>query len=367
MKNNLLLHGSYFNDNFGDYLLCKIIVDIIHEQRPEISIHIPIASNFFLKNLKIKRTNYISDLLTSSAVIFGGGGYFGEPNRNRHYWNFQLMKNHISVGKVIKLRNIPYAIFGIGAGPLTNTLNRKMVVDICNGAEILTVRDEESKDYLLDYGVKKEIIVTTDLALSITKDFIPNLYKEQANNLLKKYSNRRLIAVHPSCNTSDPQDPIFKNIKLLVNDIIHYSQDNEDIFLVLISDESSERQLEIANQINKCLPQQSLILPYGDPMLLTAVLSLVDIVISSKLHIGIVASALGKMVLSFPFHNKVKRFYNQIDANDRCIPLAELKEKQAYYMLNEYSLKSFTIPELLKKSSENNKQLLRTFLDNIVI
>src|SRR5690606_25408937 len=68
-------------------------------------------------------------------------------------------------------------------------------------------------------------------------------------------------------------------------------------------------------------------------------------VITSKLHVGIVATQLGVPVYSIPHHQKTIRYYKQIDYLDNCNPFYDFdEEKHKNILENEKYLKPGTIP-----------------------
>jgi polysaccharide pyruvyl transferase WcaK-like protein len=77
-------------------------------------------------------------------------------------------------------------------------------------------------------------------------------------------------------------------------------------------------------------------MPKYDVWYLSAILSMVEAIITTKLHVGIVGAALGKTVLSFSGDQKIKRFYKQIGAPERCVELDDLNYKKASYQLDAY-------------------------------
>ena len=118
-------------------------------------------------------------------------------------------------------------------------------------------------------------------------------------------------------------------------------------------------------ELNEALPKQSMIVPYEDHQLLTALISEMDSVATNKLHVGIVSAAVGTSVVSFPFHNKTLRFYKQIEAEQRCIPLkfverGDIKRQIERYLLNDDT--NSLVPGIVRNLAENNRQLLRDFL-----
>jgi polysaccharide pyruvyl transferase WcaK-like protein len=70
-----------------------------------------------------------------------------------------------------------------------------------------------------------------------------------------------------------------------------------------------------------------------------------DTIITSKLHVGIVASALGRKVISLPVHPKTSRFYEDLSLKEFCLEgerrnpseIARLLEKDVPYTFDRHS------------------------------
>src|SRR5690554_4740536 len=93
------LHGAYSVRNFGDTLILKIVKEWINEHSPMVEVILPFATcemeSFEITNKPLNKIQ-IKEL---DALIFGPGGYFGEPPVNflrRLRWTFRNYKKHLS-------------------------------------------------------------------------------------------------------------------------------------------------------------------------------------------------------------------------------------------------------------------------------
>jgi len=85
----------------------------------------------------------------------------------------------------------------------------------------------------------------------------------------------------------------------------------------------------------------------------------VDLIITPKLHVGIVGAALGKSVLSFPYHiHKIKRYYRQIGEEDRCVLLKDITESVAYDKLIKYCSIPITVNDSFRDLAQKNLNAL---------
>lgn len=365
MKQRIIaLHGAYRGNNFGDVLLLSLFAGWIRETIPDASVLLPFASPVVRGLVTAEGSSSPHSVFRANALIYGGGGYFGEPTVNPKAWGYRLIKNHIPVGAATRIRRRPYGIIGVGAGPLSNVIARECVVWLCNGARIVAVRDEESREYLIEYGVDgRKIAVTADAALTIKQDSVPEAERERAREVLAPLKGRYLVGVH----LSEPPE-LEDKTRLLKKEIVSFAGQNPDVGFVLISDsEGSRDQLSAASELAGYLSDRAVIVKYEKPWQLVAVLSRLDMVVTTKLHVGIVASALEKVVLSFPKHMKTPRFYKQIGGSDRCVPLTVLQSGRFSELAQPYvdSPCNIPLPTEVQQSAARNRKLVSEFLTGI--
>ena len=121
-RKKVLVHGAYNGDNFGDTLLLLILLKQLSEYDLEI-----ILSNVCEKTYeycrsfkKVRRLKNVLDIHRSDALVYGGGGYFGEQPINKGRWHLSFVKNHLLIGIYYRILNKPIGMFGVEFGPLTN-------------------------------------------------------------------------------------------------------------------------------------------------------------------------------------------------------------------------------------------------------
>ena len=75
------LHGSYYCRNFGDTLILSIVNNWIKEYSQKTIVDLPFVTSekeaLEILNSKLQKTNFHE----LDGLIFGPGGYFGEPLR----------------------------------------------------------------------------------------------------------------------------------------------------------------------------------------------------------------------------------------------------------------------------------------------
>ena len=106
---------------------------------------------------------------------------------------------------------------------------------------------------------------------------------------------------------------------------------------------------------------QKTIYSYVSVRQLCDVISKVDVVITPKLHVGIVASTFEKSVISFAIHReKTQRYYKQIGEEGRSIKLSDVDENVALEQIKKYFDKPIHIPDDLIQNAKSNIKVLET-------
>lgn len=179
---NVLVSGYFGFGNIGD----EIIKEVIDRELKKNNIN----AIFLVKEKKnkneIKRTDIIEILKTLKQVdafISGGGGLLQDKTSLKSLLYYTTLIN------LSKMTNKKTFVFAQGIGPLKKTISKKIVKHTLNKVDLITVRDDESKNLLLDCGLKNEIIVTSDLAFLYDFETLPTLPIEENYNVLQIKGN----------------------------------------------------------------------------------------------------------------------------------------------------------------------------------
>ncbi len=354
-KETIAIHGSYFGLNFGDTLIISIINNWVKEFRPNAEINLPFVNSSKEANQIVFNENYIKDpsLKNTTALIFGPGGYFGEPNGSflkRQYWYLRNYKRHLFWNKKLYKKNIPFMIVGVGVGPINNSLMRKTIIKLFKKAQFIAVRDQVSKDYLVDWGIPIETINTTrDVALSIES-------KQEKRGLRDK----RRIGVHFSGNELSKfgkMDEFIAFIKYLI----------QNYEVVLVEDEPNQTKKLNSGSLYERLKFEKISLPtvnYENPKKLLNDLQMLDAIITSKLHVGILGYSYLIPVLSIPKHKKTRRFYEQINRSEFCLDFQTL-EIEFLIKTFEECIASPIMVNKMKDGALLNKKMVGEFLSQL--
>ncbi|MBW7941584.1 MAG: polysaccharide pyruvyl transferase family protein [Candidatus Kuenenia stuttgartiensis] len=316
------LHGSYVNRNFGDTLILKIINDWIKEYSNDINVVLPFVTSDQESVEIIGKISDKVDINELDGLIFGPGGYFGEPNKSlaqRFRWSIRNYVRHIIWNRKLFKNSVPYAIIGVGVGPVSFAFLRKRIAKLFKNAMVITVRDIHSRNYLIQWGVREDKInVASDVALTLRPGHVDQL------------TTKPKVAIHIHGVDIEATGKL-KDFLHFINII---GKQHE---LFIIEDEVNQFDNDRLNNIRNVLKRNEVNLPvikYRNPEALIEELQKTDIIITSKLHVGIVGYALGKKVLSLPVHSKTLRFYEQIKRSEFCIPIANVNSDRLLEAFN---------------------------------
>lgn len=87
-KDIVVVHGSNRNENFGDILLMKLYKEWIEKEGSEVIMDR--VGAYFSKYFQLPQLGLFSVLFKANKLVFGGGGYFGEPSSVSLKWNLKF-------------------------------------------------------------------------------------------------------------------------------------------------------------------------------------------------------------------------------------------------------------------------------------
>ncbi|GAX88856.1 polysaccharide pyruvyl transferase CsaB [Effusibacillus lacus] len=182
----ILISGYYGFDNLGDDTVLFGIMSAIRKLRPDAELGV-------LSN-QPKRTRELfgipaynrwslpvitRELMRSDLLVMGGGSLLQDVSSPRS------VIYYLGIVALAKLFGKPVVFYAQGIGPVNRPFSKKLIRQIVNKVDLITVRDDKSFDDLKKIGVHKPPIhVTADPALSIDTTLFP---KENGREILKEF------------------------------------------------------------------------------------------------------------------------------------------------------------------------------------
>lgn len=346
-----VLHGATNGSNYGDCLFADIFYHHLIEKYPNdefVFLEMPKfgIGKFYRENIGYTTVEKNFNYRNCDALIYFSGGYWGEQNSDCLHTIRRYVRYFIP-GTWCRRNDIPIAVIGVGGGPISSKVLKKAIKEILNSATTITVRDEETKEYFLNWGVNSQIEVTTDTALIVEapkvkekkliflhvdeslvfKQFYCDILSESLKKFLSQHDEYKVIVGHDQKCSNEIQDLVVKDLGNSIATFFYYD---------------GIRQFE--NMLGGC-----------------------SLILTPKLHAGIMGASFGKSVISFPVHaEKTLRFYRQIGELERCVPMDLINIDKMDDMLNQFYDKKIDVSKL-KKIAYQNISSLDEFIEKVHI
>jgi polysaccharide pyruvyl transferase WcaK-like protein len=299
-----------------------------------------------IRELPTKKHGIIN-LLRSKCLIYCGGGYFGEQPKHKVKWSIRNFCRHIVIGIIAVSRNIPIAIIGVEFGPLSISWFRKWVVWLAKRAQVVVVRNDDSKKFLEHNGVYN-VAESVDAVLTIMP---PNNHKNN-NDVLIHIPNIRYAPEQYMTFTKVLIKALsckgIKNVTFIEDTCGQYLTGYESLFSLF--DNANIRHS---------------VLSYSGTESLVERISDADYVISTKLHVGITGAAMNKNVLAIYNHPKTQRFHKQIGNDANCLPMSA-SEAEMENAINHFFDVKYTLPTEIREKALITKNSTIGFVHRII-
>lgn len=184
----ILISGYYGFNNIGDEAILKGLIEGISSRLAQVDmVVLSKFPDFTAKKHNVRAINRINlfkifrEMRSMDVLVSGGGSLLQDVTSKRsiaYYLGLIWLAKKIFRKKVM--------IYSQGIGPVTQKYNRLLVERILNSVDIINVRDEKSKQELMEIGVRKEIVVTTDTVFSI-----PGPSLERGRQILWKIDRKK--------------------------------------------------------------------------------------------------------------------------------------------------------------------------------
>ena len=275
------------------------------------------------------------------------GGFFGDRHDTSLYTTYLWFKRYFPIGLKFAFFRKPILILGVGAGPCKYTFMKSIIKYISKRANKVIVREDDSAEFLKKLGV--DCIVTSDLAQTITDYELPVV---QLNCTKKK---KILVHINQNKWAADKVLPAVQQF---------YEKHKEEYNIIVASDQVCPDDYAIYEKIKTFAEADSFFYKYGDPFELCSVIEQSDVVVTYKLHVGIVACSYGKSVIAVPEHyKKVERYYKHIGYPERVLPLYRANSQTIFNMLEDYAEVPIQIPAAIIDSAYENFDELKNYIE----
>ena len=152
----ILISGYYGFNNLGDEAILTSMQQALRMEHEQLALTVLSANPKLTESSHdvhaISRTDYkaIWHALGENDLLISGGGSLLQDVTSSRSLQYYLLILAMSV-----VRRTPFMIYGQGIGPIRKAWNRRLTGWILQAAKVLTVRDQQSFDELLQLGIPK--------------------------------------------------------------------------------------------------------------------------------------------------------------------------------------------------------------------
>jgi polysaccharide pyruvyl transferase CsaB len=335
---NIVLHGAFGNRNIGDDAILLSVVDGLQSSVPEGRIRVlsenPAQTSGLtgLSSLRggLKRPlSFLPNIICANQAdlyVFGGGGILGDELRS-------LMLGLLLRAKIVRHHGGRSMIYAVGVDPIHRPQNTRLIQSIAGCVDIITVRDEVSKGFLVEAGVDPaRVEVTADPALALQP------VDEASTDLLLRSEGvtpegRPLVGISLTFNISEQeQDMLATAADFLVD---------QHKAAVLFIPFERHNDLPTATAVSRKMRNESLVLSgeYG-PREMKGIVSSLDMLIGMRYHSIVFAAGNCVPVVAISFSPKTNSMMERLGLEDRVLYTG--------WMARHTGTQEYTLDDLVK-------------------
>lgn len=357
----VLLSGATAGTNFGDFLFAKMFKDYIEDVVGNDNVFFYVGgyhamSDFYAKHLNYRKKYKLGEI---DALVYISGGYMCGNDVCLKDYIIRFM-NYFLIGIRCWLKGIPFVFIGIEAARSRSKWLDCVQRFLVRKAELVVVRNQPSFEYVKGILGEKadKVFCTADSVFAMETKFFENLSIpneiETCSSPILFYHTKPLLA---NCTKH------FELIIPIINEFVHT---HPEYTIVVSPDQYSSNFEEVKRMLQEKIASKKVIFyDYDNPVALCKVIDKCDVVVTDKLHVGIVGAQLGKSVISFSGHTqKIARLYEQLGIEDRTIPLSELSIEKGLEILNKKHEDRVVVVESIQKAAKSNFEMLLDFLNS---
>lgn len=369
MKTVMVL-GSFSGNNAGDAAILMSLISDISEISPKTRFIVPtLRPSFITKNfspsvqpidikpwklsLKLLGLPVLSHIKKADIILITDAICF-----DVHLWN-PLDNNLFAlaiISWVAKVLKKPVVFFNNGVGPLNTKIGKKIMRYVGSNADLIILRDEDSKKLLHSIGVRKDITVKADSALNLwssSDETIKKVLKE--NNIpqnkkfiginVTKYADSWLKKGESSIGKKRYQEIIANVSDALVKKF------NIPILFIPTHPMDCPFTRDVYN-LMKEKDNAYIISRHYTPDKICGLLKLCEFIIGTRFHSTVLSSAMHTPFISIIYTPKNRSLMKQLGIEEYGIEFKDLSEKRL-----------FSLSEKLWINRKNVKSQISTVVD----
>lgn len=358
----IMIHGAVYRSNFGDCLYAQIYNDYIKT--------IPCVDGvYFLENRWYGASEHLkglSDISTEvsvdkmDALVYMPGGYFGEGPSAYRRWK-QYMR-YFRLGKKFIKKDKKVLVSAIGGERVNSKWLLGKINYIFQNAELITTRNVRTAEFFQPYTPVK-ITPLFDVILHVGKMDLGTLPVEvtsELNAAEAKGQKKIFLHIHgKDAANREIEEKILPAInRYALETGAHVFVGTDYVSGQNLAETSVYRNLKCSKSVYR----------YSSPLELCAFLKRCDLIVTPKLHVGVVSATLGKSVISAALvPTKTKAFYEDIGCAERSVALKDATPEIVYENIVKFADVPIAIPTELVERAEENLVLLRQAIEGLSV
>ena len=348
----VLLHGAVNSSNFGDCLFVELFYKAFKEAGGLEPVFLEGKygiSDFNRRAIGYAHNETVNDAKSADALVYISGGYFGDDS-SPIWMSWRRWARYFRIAGDFVRSGRPIAMAGVGGGPLKSRFTEASIKRVVENAVFVTVRDLGTLE-MFDSFAPGKARLTNDTALIIEPRDIPPIDCLAVEAMNRDIGKCKYILLHVTGVEAIDR----KMTEMVVPALGSFVSAHSDLAVVVTCDCQFRQRPGAVNRIREILQCPIHYYEYHSPRQLCAVINEASLVVTPKLHVGIVGSALGRPVASFPAHPyKTQRFYDGIDEGFRCEPLSTIDEKNALKSIKRNFDLPVVVPETARMLAQKN-------------
>lgn len=345
--NRIVISGYYGFGNAGDEAMLAAILEALFEAIPDAEVTVisgspkQTAQKHGVKAVgRLDIGKIVRAISRCDLLISGGGSLLQDVTSDRSLYYY------LTVIRMALFWHKPVMLYAQGIGPLRKETARRMVGKVLNRVNLITVRDQRSKDELRSLGV-------TVPPIEVTADAVLGMHPVDVKigwRLLSKY---KVGGINPKIGISVRSWKQFTSYRAELAKTLDALQEREKAQIVFIPmqhpDDTNEAK---AIQALMRTPSISLEESYTTTELL-ALTGCMDLVIGVRLHALVFASLMGRPVVGISYDPKIANFLHMIGQE----PVGSVNELNGQTLLAEAQKRLHD--QGILRATQNHVQALR--------
>lgn len=345
----ILISGYYGFNNIGDESILRAVVDNLRLKLDDIEITVLsqnpefTAQKYGVCSVNRKSAKDIIKAIRKCDLLISGGGSLLQDATSRKSILYYLMIMWLAF-----LFRKKVFIYSQGIGPILSNINRRLTASTLRYAHGIVVRDEASKELLIEIGIKGEkIIVTADPVLRVKKPELSVGREILTEEGFTTDTERMTVgfAIREKKIDSNFVDEICISIRRLIEEYqarivlipFHYSEDMAVI---------EEIESRLGNDVC-CIKHKYL----TDEML--SIIGNMDVLVGVRLHALIYAAIMEVPMIAISYDPKINSFMHSMDMKAMC----SMYDFKNNFFMEEFG-KTVTCAETIKKMVRSRIEVL---------